>query len=404
MNRLLPTLLCLLSPFTCVAEDWPCWRGPRGDGSSLERNLPHTWGERENVDWKVPIPGKGHSSPVVHGSNVFVVTAMNDSLERVLLCIDLHSGRTLWQRTVLKAPLERIHRLNSHASSTPCVDGERVYVSFLDEDRMYIAAYNLEGERLWHKRPGVFSSRHGYCASPILWGDKLIVNGDHDGEAYIVALDRATGDTVWKTARPNKTRSYCTPIIRRIDGRNQLILSGSLCVASYDPDSGEQHWIIDGPTEQFVASLVYNGDLLFMTCGYPDRHMLAIRPDGRGNVTDTHVAWRTIKGASYVPSPVAVGDYFVVVSDTGFASCFEAATGERHWIERVEPHHSASLFTVDGLVFMPADNGVTSVVRPGPTFEVVARNKLEDRIFASFAAASGRLLIRGDRHLYCLEK
>ena len=138
----------------------------------------------------------------------------------------------------------------------------------------------------------------------------MIVNGDHDGDAYLVALDRATGKTVWKVDRENKTRSYSTPIIRQIDGRTQMILSGSKCVASYDPHDGSRHWIIDGPTEQFVASMVYNGKLLFMTAGFPELHMLAIRPDGHGNVTDTHIAWRTTKAAGYVPSPIAVGRLF----------------------------------------------------------------------------------------------
>ena len=211
---------------------------------------------------------------------------------------------------------------------------------------------------------------HGYCSSPILWKDKVIVNGDHDGDAYLVALDRATGETVWKTDRPNKTRSYCTPIIRHIDGRNQMILSGSKSVASYDPDTGEQHWVIDGPTEQFVASLVYNEDLelLFMTCGFPERHILAIRPDGHGNVTDTHVVWRDIPGAAYVPSPIAIGPYFLVVADNGVASCFVAETGERLWRERLPREHSASLLAANGLAYFFSDYGVMTVIRPGPDF------------------------------------
>jgi outer membrane protein assembly factor BamB len=180
-------------------------------------------------------------------------------------------------------------------------------------------------------------------------------------------LDCQTGETVWKIDRPNNTRSYVTPIIRQIDGRTQMILSGSKCVASYDPRDGSQHWIIDGPTEQFVASLVYNGKLLFLTAGYPEHHLLAIRPDGHGNVTRTHVAWRETRGASYVPSPLAVGDYFLVVSDDGIASCFQADTGHRHWQHRLGTHFSASPVTANGLVYFLADDGLMQVVRPVPS-------------------------------------
>jgi outer membrane protein assembly factor BamB len=294
--------------------------------------------------------------------------------------------------------------LNSFASSTPATDGERVYVSFLDAGKMAVAAYDFAGNPLWLARPGAFSSVHGYCSCPVLFEDKVIVNGDHDGDAYLVALDRATGRTLWKVDRENKTRSYVTPIIRRFDGRTQMILSGSKCVASYDPRNGSRHWIIDGPTEQFVASLVDNGRLLFLTAGYPELHMMAIRPDGRGNVTDTHVVWRTTKGASYVPSPIAAGDYFLVVSDGGVASCFEAETGKRLWMERLGTHYSSSPVSAGGLVYFTSDEGTTTVIRPGPELEVVAKNELGEDCRASAAISQGRIFVRGVKHLFCIGK
>ncbi|MDH3582903.1 MAG: PQQ-binding-like beta-propeller repeat protein [Phycisphaerae bacterium] len=383
------------------AENWPVWRGPRGDGTSLETSVPRQWSATQNIKWKVPIPGKGHASPVVWGDRIFLVTATEN--ERVLLCLDRLSGRILWNKTVLESPRERIHRLNSYASSTPATDGRHVFVSFLDEKQMFIAAYDFDGKQVWGRQPGVFSSVHGYCASPILWKDTLIINGDHDGKAYIVSLHKDSGKTAWKTMRPNRIRSYCTPLLRRIDGRNQMILSGSRSVASYDPDTGRQHWVIDGPTDQFVASLVYNGDLLFMTAGFPERHMMAIRPDGHGNVTKTHVAWHTRSGCSYVPSPIAAGPYFLVVDDRGKASCFKAATGDRLWYEKLGGRHSASLVSANGLVYFLADDGVMTVVRPGPKLNVIARNELGEACNASPAITQGQMLIRGDRHLFCIE-
>ena len=383
-------------------ENWPGWRGPRGDGTSLETNVPVQWDGTENVKWKTPIPGKGHASPIVWGDRVFVVSAMKETTERLLLCLDAGSGAVRWQRMVLKAPFERVHKLNSHASSTPATDGDRVYVSFLDRDTMYIAAYDFEGKLVWEVRPGPFASMHGYCSSPVLWKDKILLSGDHDGPAYLVALDRGTGRTLWKTPRPNNTRSYCAPIVRQIDGRNQMILSGNLCVASYDPDTGKQHWIIDGPTEQFVASLVYNGELLFMTCGFPDHFMQAIRPDGQGNVTNTHVVWQKDRDCSYVPSPISVGPYFLLTSDTGIATCLEAQTGESLWRERLGPHFSASPVTANGLVYFLSDKGVMTVIKPGPAFEVVARNELGEATYASPAISKGCLFLRSESHLYCI--
>ena len=383
-------------------ENWPMWRGPRGDGTSLEKNVPIQWSAAQNIVWKTPIPGKGHASPIVWGDRIFVITALKEQNQRLLLCLDRSNGTILWQCIVLEAPLERINRLNSYASSTPAADGEKVYVSFLDRDKMLIAAYDFEGNEVWVVCPGPFSSIHGYCSSPVLWKDRLIVNGDHDGDAYIIALERATGKTLWKTPRPNRTRSYCTPIIRHIDGRDQLILSGNLCVASYDPQTGAQHWIIDGPTEQFVASLVYNGELLFMTAGYPDLFMQAIRPTGSGNVTKTHVLWQKDKDCSYVPSPIAVGPYFIVVSDTGVATCLEAKTGKSLWRERLGPHYSASLVTANGLVYFLSDKGVMTVVQPGPPFEIVAKNELGEETYASPAISKGQIFLRGIEHLYCI--
>jgi len=254
-------------------------------------------------------------------------------------------------------------------------------------------------------RPGYFSAIHGFCSPPVVWEDKLLVNGDHDGDSYLVALDRATGKTLWKIARPNHTRSYSTPIVRKIGDRTQMILAGNMCVASYDPANGSQHWIIDGPTEQFVASMVHGpGDLVFVTGGYPDHHMLAIRTDGSGNVSNSHIAWRTTDSASYVPSPIAVGDYFPVVSDNGIASQFEAQTGTRTWRERLGRHYSASLVAAGGLVYFTDDDGITQIVRPGAKFERVAENKLGEPVIASPAISHGQLFLRGQKHLVCIGK
>ena len=386
-----------------AGENWAGWRGPRGDGTVKDaEKLPVEWSVPENVIWKTPLPGRGHASPIIWEDRIFIVEAVKETQERVLISLDRRDGKLLWLKTVLKAPIERIHPLNSYSSSTPATDGEQVYVSFLDDKKMFVAAYDFDGREIWKKHPGVFSSVHGYCASPILWKDKVIINGDHDGDAYIAALDRATGKTLWKTNRPNKTRSYCTPIIREIDGRTQMILSGSKSVASYDPDTGKQHWVIDGPTEQYVASIVYNGKNLFMTCGFPERHLLAIDPRGSGNVTETHVLWRTTEDCSYVPSPVLIGEYLLMVSDKGVASCYIADAGEKLWKEKLPRRHSSSLIAANGLAYFLSDKGIMTVVKPGKTFEMVAQNQLGEETNASPAIYDNKFYVRGDKHLFCI--
>jgi len=404
MNHCSLALLALALPCLAQAEDWPVWRGPRLDGTSLEKNIPVHWTGSSNVAWKTPLPGFGHASPIVWGDRVFTIAVVSNEQARILLCLDRKSGKPLWQQAVLVAPLEKKHSLNSHASSTPATDGELVYTAFLDKNQMLVAAYDFDGKQRWLVRPGPFSSMHGFCSSPIMHGNLVLVNGDHDGDSYLVALRKSDGSTVWKTPRENKTRSYCVPLLRELAGRNQMILSGDKCIASYDPRSGRRHWVIDGPTDQFVASIVYNerAGLLFATGGYPDHHILAIRPDGSGNITGTErIVWRTTKGVSYVPSPIAEGDYFLVVSDAGIAHCFEAKTGAIAWTERLGEHH-ASLVSANGLVYFLNDNGLTHVVRPGPKYDLVAKNELGERTFASPALSQGQLFLRSDKHLFCI--
>lgn len=397
-------LLCLLAEAGALrAENWPQWRGPRMDGTSLEAGAPVTWSATENVLWKTELPGSGHASPIVWGERVFTVSCNEESGERLLLCLDRKSGALLWKSVVLVSPLERIHKLNSHASSTPATDGERVFSTFLDKDQVVVAAHDFSGKALWLKRPGTFASEHGFCSSPLVYADKVIVNCDQDGEGFIVALARSDGRELWRIARPNQTRSYCVPLIREAGGRRQMVLSGSKCVASYDPDTGKELWMMDGPTEQFVASLVYSeqAKLFFLTAGYPKHHLLAIRPGVSGKVADEAIAWRTTRGAAYVPSPIAIGPWFLVVSDSGVLHCYGAADGQLAWQQRLGEEH-ASPVSAGGLVYFPNDQGVTHVVRPGTQYELVAANELGERVFSSPALSEGQFFFRGEHSLFCI--
>jgi outer membrane protein assembly factor BamB len=421
--RLLAAFLTasFLTTALCPAEEWPGWRGPRGDGTSLETGAPLKWGPKENVRWKVAIPGIGHSSPIVWGDRVFVTTCIEEEKgarkaertgKRVLICLDRRNGATLWQRTVLTAKLERKHGLNSFASGTPATDGKHVWLSFLDYPNMRVYCYDVAGNKVWEKSPGKLLSVHGFCTSPVLHKELVILNGDQDAKAYIVALDKKTGAERWRADRPNRTRSYCTPILLpcpKRPGVTQLILSGSKCVTGYNADTGELLWLHKGPTEQYVASLVHLDGALFLTTGFPERHLMAFDAEGEGDITESkHVRWHIPhnvnreRGASYVPSPIGHKGHFFVVSDAGYLSCLEAKTGKRVWMRPLGRRHSASPVLVEGHLIVPDDDGNTWVVKAGPKFEVVHKNVLGESIYASPAVSRGQLFLRGKKHLYCI--
>jgi hypothetical protein len=416
--------LVLVTTTTLQAENWPGWRGPRGDGSSVSTNLPMNWdgASGENVKWKAAIPGTGHSSPVVYGDRIFVASCLPKTQERVLMSIDRKTGKILWQKTVLKARLEKKHSLNSFASGTPATDGETVIASFLEVEpteidapnvggkrkiypgTMVVAAYDFDGNEKWKVKPGSFISAHGFCSCPVFFKDLVIINGDHDGESYILALNKKTGDVAWKVPRKYGIRSYVTPLIRNIDGRTQMVFSGSKHIISLDPATGKQHWKVEGPTEQFVASMVYDGQQFYMCAGFPTYHVMAIDGRGKGDVTDTAVKWHVQNVRCYVPSPVVIGNYLIVADDRGTANCFDTKTGERHWQNRLGNHFSASLLAVNGLAYLLADDGTMKIVRPGKELDVVAENKLGESCYASPAVAGDQLFIRGEKHLYCISR
>jgi hypothetical protein len=405
-----------------AAENWPAWRGPRGDGTSSESQPPQSWDGTTgvNVAWKTPLAGTGHGSPVVWENRVFIASCVPETKERVLLCLDRSKGELLWRRTVIVCPLETKHSLNSQASCTPATDGDLIFVSFLEVDgstvpapnvstprpitpgQIVVAAYDFAGNQRWIVRVGDFVSAHGFCSNPVVHGDLVIVNGDHDGESYLVALQKRSGRTVWKTPRQNGIRSYSTPIIRDIDGTDQLVLCGSQCVSSFEPRSGRRIWTVDGPAEQFVASMVFDGDHFFAVGGYPTHHVVAVNPRGTGDVTESHVDWHTTNVRCYVPSPVLSGDYLFVADDRGTANCFDRVTGDRIWQARLGKHFSASLVAAAGKIYFLADDGVMTVVQPDKKPMIVAENPLGENTYASPALAQRHWFIRGERHLFCI--
>ncbi len=397
--------ICVLSPaaIPLQAENWPAWRGPSGDGISRETHVPVKWSATENVVWKTPVPGVGHSSPIVWGERLFLTTALTQSLERILMCFDRKTGRALWQQTVLRAPLEAKNNENSYASSTPCTDGESVFVTFLDGKEVVAAAYDYEGKQRWLVRPGGFYSVWGFSHTPVLFEDKVIIVCDSKGENFIVALSRADGRILWKTPRENPSQSYSPPLIREMAGRMQMVVAGNMAVTSYDPRDGKRLWVVDGPSTDCVVTPVYNEQAgLVLSCSsWPKKVLVAIRPDGLGNVTSNKVAWSTPNGAPYVPSPISVGGCFYTSSFSKEAYCYEAATGKVLWRGEMGLHHASPVYA-DGRLYFLNDDGVMHVLKTGPAFEVVARNELGEKTYASPAISEGQMFLRSFRNLYCV--
>ena len=399
------TLLIVSSISVTQAQNCPNWRGPNGDGTSIETNLPTKWDSITNVVWKSPVPGIGHSSPIIWEDKLFTITALPETQEKLLLCYDCKSGNLLWQKTVLKSTFKNKHNDNSYASGTPATDGNLIYMSFLDGEDVVVAAYDFTGKQIWLQRPGKFYSPHGYSCSPALFEDKVIINGNSKGDSFVAALSKTDGQIIWKISHENLAHSFSTPIFREMAGKMQMIFLGNQEVASYNPDDGSKYWFVNGPSEDFCASPVYNEKtgLVLISSAWPQRYLLAIKPDGTGDVTESHVVWRSREGAYYVPSPVCTDDYLFTTMTNGKVHCIEIATGKILWVEDMGKQYSSSVLA-NGLVYMPNDEGLITVIKPGPTFETIASNSIGERMNASPALSNGKIYLRGYKHLFCIGK
>ena len=344
------------------------WRGPHGNGQSDETNVPTRWSATDNVAWKVPIPGKGHSSPVVCGDRIFLTTALEQENQRVLLCLSRTDGKTLWQRTVLKAPLEHKNGLNSYASGTPAADGRHVFVAFFGQPNIDLVCYDFDGNEVWRKVPGTFSSVHGFCSSPVLYKDTVILNCDQDAppdaQAFIVALDRETGAEKWRIDRPNRTRSYVTPLIADLAGKTQMVLSGSKCVASYDPDTGKQNWVMDGPTEQMVASLVTTDGVAVRHRRLPRAPPARHRPLRRRRRHPhprplARPPARLLRPLADRPRPLVLRRQ----PTTASAAASRPRPAKLLWKHRLGQHHSASAVSAGDNLYFTSDAGETFVLK-----------------------------------------
>lgn len=397
-----PLALCL-ALLACPAraqQDWPQFRGPGGQGHSAATGVPIAWSESRNIAWKTAVPGRGWSSPVVSGGRVWLTTAAGArEVSLRAIAYDLESGREVVNTEVFQVRDARgIHPKNSWASPTPIVENDRVYVHFGAQGT---AALTTSGEIAWKAR-FPYESQHGGGGSAVLHGDLLIFSCDGSDQAYVVAVDKRTGKVRWKTSRRTPAdQAYTTPLVIRVGDRDQVVSVGAYRAGAYDLLSGKEIWRVTyGDGFSNVPRPVYGHGLVYIATGFHQPALLAVRPDGTGDVTKSHVAWELRRGAPLTPSPLLVGDELYVVSDAGIATCVDAASGAIHWQQRLGGTFSASPVAAEGRIYFLSEEGVATVIAPGKTFQALATSTLDGAMLASMAISDGSIIIRSDSQLY----
>jgi outer membrane protein assembly factor BamB len=437
MRKIIAYSILIASFSLAHAENWPGWRGPEGLGVSNEKGIPVTWDMSKNVKWKVDVPGLGHSSPIVWGNRIFVTTAVSsdpkedywekgfprserkpDSAEISwkVFCFDRDTGKLLWEQTAIRTkPLNARHTKNSYASQSPVTDGTYV-IAFFGDQGMY--CYDINGKLLWNKDLGKFTMRNnwGMGSSPVLYKDLVIQTCDQEpGGSFILALDKKTGNTVWRTDR-DEASSWSTPYLFDKGARPELIVNATRAIRSYDPATGKLLWECRGPATSITTPTpTFSNGLIIVSSGFlieEVRPMTAFRPGANGDITlkqgetsSKDIAWRQLMAAPYIPSPIAYGDYVFVVLDQGFIACYDAKTGkEIYGKTRIDTgaSFSSSPVGIEGKLFVMSEDGDVYVINAGPKYELLAKNSIGEAVMASPAVSQGKMFVRALKHLYCI--
>ena len=416
------------------AANWPQWRGPQSRGVSPERNLPVEWTATKNILWKTPIPGRGHSSPIVWGTRAFVTTAIQGpripgakTLQHLtndgdvfdhpdvvgaeyehtfkVLCLDTETGKILWEKTAYKGRVyDGRHRDNTYASPTPVTDGKYVYAYFGAEG---VYCFDFDGNLVWNTSLGrIAVMGMGVATSPVLWEDLVIVQCDQDNgiNSFLAAISKRTGEEVWRVKR-NALESWTSPIVVATPRRPELIVNAREVVIAHDPATGEELWRSDGVGVNPVPTPVTGHNLVVVSAGAGQKQAMAIRLGGSGDVTGTsQIAWRYNKGTAHIPSPILYGDYLYLLTDNGIVTCLDAKTGEVQYRDRVPgpAKFSASPVAFDGQILLTSEEGESFVFKAGPTYELLSTNSIGEQVHASPAISGGKIFIRGEKNLFAI--
>jgi outer membrane protein assembly factor BamB len=439
LKRLLvaSSLMLLMLAAAAASDRWPQFRGPGSLGVAEDPGLPDTWSATENVAWKTDIPGVGWSSPIVWGDNIFVTSvissvegekpkkglyfggerkAPNDTHRWMVYCLDWNTGRVRWEREVHRGvPPGPRHLKNTYASETPVTDGERVYAYF---GNVGLFCFDMGGKKLWEKRWKPFATRYGWgtAASPVLYKDRLYILNDNDEESFITALNKKSGEEIWRAGRDEGT-NWATPYVWENESRTEIVTAGTKRVRSYDSD-GKLLWELSGMSSIVIPTPFSKHGLLYVASGYVgDQHrpVYAIRPGAsgdislkQGEVSNKHIAWYQPQGGPYNPSPLVYGDYYYTLLDRGFFTCHDAKTGEEVYGKvRIDPGVNAftsSPWAYNGKIFCLSEDGDTFVIQAGPEFKLLGKNSLGEMCMATPAIARGSLIIRTASKLYRVTK
>ncbi|MSR31867.1 MAG: hypothetical protein EXR99_10220 [Gemmataceae bacterium] len=404
---LLLAALLFVPALSIAFENWERFRGPNGTGVSASKKIPMKFSDKQGVIWKTPLAGIGNSSPVIWNNRLFLHSSAGDGSTRTLACLDTETGKEVWKKNFSGAKA-KTHIRNTLASCTPATDGERVYSLIWDGQAIALYAHDFQGKEIWKRDLGGYTSQHGPGHSPIVVGNKVLFNNDQDGSAQLMALDAKTGKTVWEMPRKAFRACYSTPCLNATANGVELLVTTTAGITSYNPDSGLENWNYTWTFSKMplrtVASPVVAGGVVFACSGdgAGDRHLIAVRLGGKGDVTATNLAWENRKIFPYVPSMLGYGEYLFSVNDKGQAMCNLAATGKEVWSERLESPVTASPLLVDGKIMVFSETGEVYIYSAAADFKLLNKNSMGEPISATPAIANDRLFLRGKNHLFCI--
>lgn len=388
----------------CLAENWPGWRGPQRNGITEDSGVPTAWSATENVRWKTPLPGIGISNPIVWQDRVIITASEGpDQSDLHVICLDRRTGEKQWHQRLWGTSPTLFYPRSGMASPSPVTDGQRLFAFFGTGD---VFCFDMDGGLLWQRalsqEYGRFQNRFAASSSPLLFNDKLILQCDHYGDSYLIALNPQTGANEWKADRPEVWHSWSSPQIVGYKDQYELIVSGSMKLEAYNPVSGDRLWTVRGLAQECIPTPVYADGLLYAVSG-PNGNHFAVRPGGHGDVTDSHVVWTHRRGTSFVPSAIIVDDRYYLADDKGFARCWSIPSGRVLWRKRFRGRFTASPVAADGKLFFVNEEGSTLVIDArSREYVQLARNDVAENVLSSPAISHGCFFLRTSRHLYCI--
>lgn len=390
-----------------ASDAWPQFRGPTADGISTAKNVPVEWSAEKNIAWKAPLPGAGWSSPIIRDGRIYLTYSKggdaNHDLELGACCLDARSGDLLWDKvcfTHKASALPGIHSKNSHASPTPMLDGDRLFIHF---GHLGTACLSTKGDEIWKNEEIKYPPVHGSGASPVLFKEKLMFSCDGASDPFVVALDAKTGKIAWKTPRQQDAKKYfafATSTLIQVDGKDMLISPAADCVMAIDPVNGKELWRVRYEGYSVIPKPNFANGLIYLSTCYDSPKVLAVKPNGRGDLTDSNIVWEVEKGAPNTPSMIVTRNWLFMVSDAGIVTCLDAMKGKQIWQKRVGGNFSASPFLAEGRIYFLDEKGMMTVIGATDKYTEVAKNDLADHTLASAAVIDGAIFIRGESHLY----